>query len=55
MREALADAKIEDDELQLARGRQAGGPDVGRGATPQLHRTARPPVLLLAVCKEAGG
>lgn len=38
----------------LAVQRQVGAPDVVGGLPPQLHGAARPPVLLLAVCKEAG-
>lgn len=50
----LADAKVAEDELQLGGRGQAGSPDVLCRATPQLHRAARPAVLLLPVCEETG-
>ena len=50
----LADAEVQHDEIELLLHGQAGGPDVDCCLAPQLHRAARPPVLLLAVGKEAG-
>ena len=51
----LADAKVQDDEVQLFLHRKTGGPDVNCRFSPQLDRATRPPVLLLAVGKEASG
>ena len=50
----LPDTKVAKDEVQLAEEGQAAGPDVYCCLAPQLHRPACPPVLLFAVCKEAG-
>ncbi len=50
----FADAKVQDDEVQLLLHGQAGSPDVHSCFAPQLHWAAGPPVLLLAVGKEAG-
>jgi hypothetical protein len=50
----LADAKVAADEAQLAGKRQARVPDVMGRPPPQLHGATRPPMLLLAVRKEAG-
>ena len=50
----LPDTKVAKDEVQLADDGQAAGPDVYCCLAPQLHRPACPPVLLLAVRKEAG-
>jgi len=50
----LPDPKVAQDEVQLAVQGQAAGPDVYCCLAPQLHRPTCPPVLLLAVCKEAG-
>ena len=50
----FADAKVAEDEIQLAEKREAASPDVDSGLAPQLHWPACPPVLLLAVRKEAG-
>ena len=55
MRGKFADAKVEEQQLQLGGEGQRRLPDVLRAAAPQLHRAARPAVLLLAVCEEAGG
>ncbi len=54
VRGELAHAKVQQQQLQLGAQRQAAAPDVGRRAAPQLHRAARPAVLLLAVREEAG-
>ena len=51
----LADAKVEQQELQLGGHGQRGPPDVLGAAPPQLHGPAGPAMLLLAVRKEAGG
>jgi len=50
----LPDPKVAQDEVQFAVQGQAAGPDVYCCLAPQLHRPACPPVLLLAVRKEAG-
>ena len=50
----LSDAKVEHQELKLGRHGQAGVPDVTGTPAPQLHRAARPAVLLLPEGKEAG-
>ena len=53
MRGKFADAKVADNEIQLADHGQTGVPDVHGRFAPQLHWPAGPPVLLLAVRKEA--
>lgn len=53
MRGEFADAKVAEDEVQLANGWQARSPDVTCCLAPQLHRSARPSMLLLAVSEEA--
>ncbi len=50
----LPDPKVAKYEVQLAVQGQAAGPDVYCCLAPQLHRPTCPPVLLLAVRKEAG-
>ena len=54
MSSKLADTKVAKDEVQLAEEGQAAVPDVYCCLAPQLHRPTCPPVLLLAVRKEAG-
>ena len=49
----LADAKVEQQQLELGRHGERGGPDVLRTAAPQLHWAAGPAVLLLPVREEA--
>ena len=49
----LAQAKIAQDEVQLAHGGQARCPDVASCLAPELYGATSPPVLLLAVCEEA--
>ena len=55
VRGKLADAKVAQNEVQLVLQRQFGRPDVRRRLPPQLHGTARPPMLLFPVRKETGG
>ena len=50
----LADAKVQQQQLQLGGHGQRRLPDVLGATPPQLHRTAGPAMLLLAVRKEAG-